>query len=71
MPGDGFDVAGGRRYRRAPGRLHAGRLRPRVGAEAVPAFVAALTEGYRKAQPAMTPAVYVTRAAAGAGALAL
>lgn len=37
----------------------------------VPAFVAALTAAYRRAHPAMPAAVYVTRAAAGAGGLAL
>jgi galactokinase len=37
----------------------------------VTAFVTALTAGYRATHPAMTPAVYVTKAAAGAGTLTL
>jgi galactokinase len=39
--------------------------------EAVAAFVPALTAAYLKAHPTMKPAVYVTRAAAGAGPLPL
>jgi galactokinase len=37
----------------------------------VAAFVPALEAAYRKRHPAMTPAVYVTKAAAGAGPLAI
>mgnify|MGYP000909054487 CR=1 FL=1 len=42
-----------------------------VETAAVDAFVPALTSAYRAAHPTMQPAVYVTRAAAGAGALPL